>query len=221
MSLDRTTLAEHRWEGYRYASRIVRAQQPRLAPVLLVGGAFQRKEDWGRLEQGVLDHADVVTVDLPGWGTADLLPDTYGADFLADALDHLLDELGLVNLNVTGGSYGTAVLYRLAQRHPSRVARMVLVGTMVKIPEHAGEDFRHTLELLAAGRMDEFAEASVDLCLTRDPAVDIPRRAALRRILVRRVLKAGPAEIDKYVANTRRLLHRQLIDVRGRFARFP
>src|SRR5688572_26006360 len=85
------TVTEHKWDGYRCESRIVRAtSEPRLAPVLLVGGAFQRKEDWGRIEQGLLAHCDVVTVDLPGWGTADLLPESYGVDFLADALNHIL-----------------------------------------------------------------------------------------------------------------------------------
>jgi pimeloyl-ACP methyl ester carboxylesterase len=207
-----TTVAEHRWQGFRYESRVVRADKPRLAPALLVGGAFQRKEDWGRIEVGLLDHADVVTVDLPGWGAADLLPDTYGVDFLAEALDHLLGERGLTSLNVIGGSYGTAILYRLAQRFPERIARMVLVGTMTAIPDHAREAFGRTLDLLATGRMDEFAEATVDLCLTRVPGVKIPKQAALRRILVRRVLTATPHEIDMYAANTRRLMYGRLID---------
>ena len=76
---------EHTFDGYRYESRVVQGAATGLAPVVLVGGAFQRKEEWGRLERGLLAHADVVTVDLPGWGTADLLPETYGADFLAGA----------------------------------------------------------------------------------------------------------------------------------------
>ena len=112
-------------------------------------------------ERGLLAHADVVTVDLPGWGAADLLPQTYGVDFLAAALDRLLDDLGLTHINMLAGSYGTGIAYRLAQVSPHRVARMALIGTMTEIPEHAAAAFRHTLELLAAGRMDEFASATV------------------------------------------------------------
>ncbi|WP_186316213.1 alpha/beta fold hydrolase [Catellatospora sichuanensis] len=207
------TVREHYWAGYRCHSRIVRSTRPRLAPVLLVGGAFQRKEDWGRLEQGLLTYADVVTVDLPGWGTADLLPETYGVDFLAAALDHILGELGLAQVNVTSGSYGTAIAYRLAQLHPGRVARMVLIGTMTAIPDDAADAFRHTLDLLAAGQMDEFATTTVDLSLTRDIDADITiRRQVLRRILLNRVRTATADEIAKYAANTRRLLNGTLVD---------
>ncbi|MEU7011324.1 hypothetical protein [Streptomyces sp. NPDC046332] len=35
------------------------------------------------------------------------------------------------------GSYGSAIAYEIARRHPDRVGRMVLVGTMTAIPDHA------------------------------------------------------------------------------------
>lgn len=203
---------EHSFDDFRYESRVVRGTATGLAPVVLVGGAFQRKEDWGRLERGLLAHADVVTLDLPGWGTADLLPETYGADFLAAALDRLLDDLDLNQINVMAGSYGTGIAYRLAQTCPDRVSRMVLVGTMTEIPDHAAAAFRHTLDLLADNRMDEFVTATVDLCLTREPTADVVSLAAIRRILLRRVETASADEIAKYVANTRRLLGHRFLD---------
>ncbi len=206
-------LREHSWKGYRCSSRLVCSPQPRLSPVLLVGGAFQRKEDWGRLEQSLLAHADVITVDPPGWGTSDLLPDTYGVDFLADALDQMLDDLGLSQVNVVAGSYGTAMAYRLAQAHPDRVAQLGLVGTMTAIPDDAANAFRATLELLEEGRMEEFASTTVDLSLTRHVDADVTiRRKVLRRILINRVRTASVEELAKYAANTRRLLSGTLVD---------
>ena len=206
------TLGEHKWAGYRSESRVVHSAHPVLAPVLLVGGAFQRKEDWGRIEEGLLEHSDVVTIDLPGWGSADLLPDSYGVDFLADTLNHILDELNLAELNALSGSYGTAIVYRLAQRYPHRVARMMLVGTMVAIPDHYRADFHRTLELLAAGQIDEFAQTALGIIFSRDPAAQIPTSAVIRRILLRRIDKASTEEIDKYGANTRRLLNLPMVD---------
>jgi len=153
-----------------------------------------------------------VTVDLPGWGTADLLPETYGADFLSAALDRLLGDLDLSGVNVMAGSYGTGIAYRLAQTNPHRVARMALIGTMTEIPAQAAAAFRHTLDLLAAGRMEEFIPTTVDLCLSRDPSADVVSRAAIRRILLRRVQTASEEEIAKYAANTRRLLSHRFLD---------
>lgn len=209
---EHVTVGEHKWAGYRCQSRVVRAVHPSLAPVLLVGGAFQRKEDWGRIEEGLLEHADVVTIDLPGWGSADLLPDHYGVDYLADALNHVLDELNLAGLNVLSGSYGTAIVYRLAQRHPGRVARMMLVGTMVAIPDHYRDDFHRTLELLTAGRIDDFAQTALGIVFSRDPAATIPTSKVIHRILKRRIDKATAEEIAKYGANTRRLLNLPMVD---------
>lgn len=114
-------VAAHSWQGFHCESRLVRTDSPGLAPVVLVGGAFQTKESWGRVEAEFLAHADVFTVDLPGWGRADVLPEDDGVEFLADALRHMLDEAGLDAVNLVGGSYGTAITYTFAQRHPDRV----------------------------------------------------------------------------------------------------
>ncbi|MER7729086.1 hypothetical protein [Streptomyces sp. NPDC096323] len=52
-----------------------------------------------------------------------MLPETYGADFLADAICHMLDECGVGLVNVLAGSYGSAIGYEIARRYPGRVGR--------------------------------------------------------------------------------------------------
>ncbi|MBB0245488.1 alpha/beta fold hydrolase [Streptomyces alkaliphilus] len=205
----------HRWEGYRCESRVVRSPSPRVAPVLLVGGALQRKEDWGRLERELLRHADVVSVDLPGWGAGDPLPERFGVDFLTEALRHMLTELDPGPVNVLGGSYGTAPAYRLAELDPARVARLVLVGTMPAIPEHARGLIEHTLDLFAAGRMTEFARAGVELLMSSTPGADVAAGAAVRRVLLHRFARISPEEGLKYTENTRRLLAGAMLGAGG------
>ncbi|MCE7079019.1 alpha/beta fold hydrolase [Streptomyces sp. ST2-7A] len=205
----------HRWEGYRCESRLVRSPSPRVAPVLLVGGALQRKEDWGRLERELLRHADVLSVDLPGWGAGDPLPERFGVDFLTEALRHMLVELDPGPVNVLGGSYGTAPAYRLAELDPARVARLVLVGTMPAIPEHARGLIERTLELFAAGRMTEFARAGVELLMSSTPGADVAAGAAVRRILLHRFAGISPEEGLKYTENTRRLLAGAMLGAGG------
>ncbi|WP_329571259.1 alpha/beta fold hydrolase [Kitasatospora sp. NBC_01266] len=205
-------MSRHEWQGFHCESRLVRSVAPRIAPMVLIGGAFQTKESWGRLEREFLAHGDVFTVDLPGWGAGNVLPDRYGADFLADALGHMLDEVGLASANLVGGSYGTAIAYRLAQRQPERVERMVLVGTMTSIPAHARIAMRRTLDLLDERRMTEFSEATVRFLVNDDRIACVTAGTRVRRFLLRRMLSLSDEDIEKHRANTMRLLRHEMLD---------
>ncbi|QES23623.1 alpha/beta hydrolase [Streptomyces venezuelae] len=202
----------HRWDGLRCESRLVRAAAPRLGPVLLIGGAFQSKETWGRCEKLFLANMDVFTVDPPGWGAADPLPPGKRVDVLADAVCHILDESGLRQVNVVGGSYGSAIAYRIAQRHPDRVGRMVLVGTMAAIPEHSRQAMHRALAFLDAGRMDEYARAAVDIMMNPGRLDGITNGARVRRFLLRRLAALSEAEVVQVSTNTLRLLRHAELD---------
>ena len=82
-------------------------------------------------------------------------------------------------------------------------------------------DFHRTLELLAAGQIDEFAKTALGIIFSRDPAAQIPTSAVIRRILLRRIDKASAEEIDKYGANTRRLLNLPMVDTSSPAGRSP
>jgi pimeloyl-ACP methyl ester carboxylesterase len=201
---------KHRLAGYTYWSRLTRSEDPRLEPVVLVGGAMHRKEDWGRVEQGMLASADVVCPDLPGWGEADLLPPYLGTDVPAEALVRLLDDLGIERVNLFAGSYGSSVGYRLAQTHPDRIARMVLAGTMGGIPAASRPMMRAAVALAEAGPRERFGPAAVDVLMSPQP--DIAAKAVVRRILSLRFGNADEGDLAKFIANTNRLLSRDLMD---------
>ncbi|MCC9310295.1 alpha/beta hydrolase [Kitasatospora sp. RB6PN24] len=207
-------VTRHQWHGHSYESRYVRAASARTAPLVLVGGALQTKEGWGRLERELLTFADVLAVDLPGWGTSPVLPEWYGTDFLSDSLGQLLDDLEVPEVNLLGGSYGSAVVFRLAQRQPERVAKMALVGTMMRIPEQACAPIRRSLDHLAAGEMDEFAEMALDLLTNPETLTSVAAGARVRRFLRRRLLNLTPHEKEQFIANSRRLLRHQELDLR-------
>jgi pimeloyl-ACP methyl ester carboxylesterase len=206
------TVHKHRLAGYTFWSRLTRSETPCLEPVVLLGGAMHRKEDWGRVEQGMLAFADVLCPDLPGWGEADLLPPYLGPDVPAEAMVRLLDDLGIERVNLFAGSYGTAVGYRMAQTHPDRIARMVLAGTMSGIPAHARPMMREAVDLAIAGPRERFGPAAVNALMSPDEATDIASAAVVRRILSLRFGNADENDLAKFVANTNRLLSRDLID---------
>ncbi|GGT27636.1 hypothetical protein GCM10010271_34330 [Streptomyces kurssanovii] len=202
----------HRWKAFYCESRAVRALAPRFPPVLLIGGAFQRKESWGRCEEVFLGNMDVFTVDPPGWGAADPLPETYGVDFLADAICHMLDECGARQVNVLARSYGSAIAYEMARRCPDRIGRMVLVGTMRAVPDHAQTAMLRTPEHLTAGDMETYAHTTLDLLMTPERLADIPNGARVRRLLLRRITNLSEAEAHQMRTNTLRLPTHQALD---------
>jgi pimeloyl-ACP methyl ester carboxylesterase len=192
--------------GFKYHGRLVDQPTPSMAPVLLLGGAFQDRYSWARHEARLAPLATTVTVDLPGSGAADPLPASYGLEFLADAVAHMVTELGLPPMNVMGGSYGGTVAYRLAQRHPARVRRLLLCGTALRIPEAIRAHARDSIDLFRAGDRDGFVRSTIALFLCADPAATIHKRPAVTRLLERQLRTLTPDQADKYVSNTERVL---------------
>ncbi|MFI8519767.1 alpha/beta fold hydrolase [Streptomyces sp. NPDC085481] len=207
------TVARHRFGGFHCESRFVRGRSGRLATLVLVGGAFQTKESWGRLERELLEFADVLTVDLPGWGASPVLPERYGTDFLADALGHMLDDLGLASVNLLGGSYGSAVAYRLAQKRPRLVVKLVLIGTMTRIPDQARVPIRRSVELLKAERIEEFADVTLGMLMNPETVDSVVAGTRVRRFLRRRLENLTSHDREQFIANTQRLLRHEGLDV--------
>ena len=111
----------------------------RVAPILFVNGAWQQMEGWMRHAEYANRLAPVILLDPPGNGTADAAPAHYGLAFLESVVLQVLDAERISRVNLLGYSYGTPLAFGLAQSHPERVQRIVLVGTMVRISDAARE----------------------------------------------------------------------------------
>ena len=204
MSGERVFEVVHR--GFRALGRVQAHPSPSAGPVLLVGGAMQRKEGWGRFEGVLRRESTVVTVDLPGWGGAEVLPARYGIGFLADCLAAVLRTAEVGAVHVFGGSYGSAVAYRLAQRHPQLLARTALFGALGRIPHGIHGRMAETIGHLRAGRRDRFAGEVLAAMINQDPSIRLARRGAVERILYTVFHGIGPTEAEQYEQNTLRLL---------------
>jgi pimeloyl-ACP methyl ester carboxylesterase len=203
------------YQGRCYHARHIRQPDPRSEPIVLIGGAFQHQRAWGRIELGLLRTADVITVDLPGSGSADPVPAGLGLDFLTGALDQLLVSLlGSAPVNVVGASYGSAIAHRWVSQHPERTARLTLIGTMAQLTDHVRERMQHTLQQLLLGHRAAFADSVLAAMMCLRPEVKITRRAAVARCLTSALENLTSGEVEQYVANTRRLLDHRAPEVR-------
>ncbi|HSA51837.1 MAG TPA: alpha/beta hydrolase [Yinghuangia sp.] len=176
-----------------------------MAPILLLGGAFQDMYSWRRHEEVLVRHADVVTVDLPGWGGADHLPADVGVDFLVDTAAHALDQLGVRRVNVAGCSYGSLIAHRLAQRYPERVLRLALNGVATGLTADEQRRLSDLVRSLPGRDAREFAETVTARLSPTLPGRPVRRGDVIRQLLVAHLSDMTADARRKFVSNTMRL----------------
>ncbi len=196
--------------GFRFVCRVAGADHADQVPLLILGGSGQNRHSWVRHEPLLLGTAGpVITVDLPGYGSADPLPTRYGLDFLAAAVRHLLYELDLPAVNLLGACFGGAIALRFAQHYPAAVHRLILVGMTTRLPAEYLSTIRELQQMLDTGQYEEVARRLVARFLSTPGTAQIPRHAALSRMLYREFTQqaADQRAVTMYDHNERLLSH--------------
>jgi 2-hydroxymuconate-semialdehyde hydrolase len=150
-------------------------------PVLFIHGSGPGVSAWANWRLVIPELAKshrVIAPDMVGFGFTDR-PDRVKYDldtWVAQAIG-LLDMLGLPKAHIVGNSFGGAIALALAIRHPERVERLVLMGSVgVPFPITPGldavwgyepslENMRKLLDIFAYSRElvnDELAQLRYD-----------------------------------------------------------
>jgi pimeloyl-ACP methyl ester carboxylesterase len=135
--------------------------------------------------------------DLPGFGASARLPGPYTMEGFADTLARLLDERGLGQVVLVGGSMGGVVAQHFVLRHPGRVRRLLLVATGAATADPAA----------ALARADALADAIWDKALIA-PAVQAffhhpPPPAEVDRYGQIALMASQPAAVEAARSNAR------------------
>lgn len=109
--------------------------------VLLVHGVTAHHGSWFAVADAAPD-LDLIAPDLRGRGGSRTLPGPAGMREHADDLAALLDHLGIERVVLAGHSMGAFVSVVMADRHPDRIDRLVLVdgGLPLDVPEGMSTD---------------------------------------------------------------------------------
>ena len=113
--------------------------------IVLLHGYGESLVAWRGVFTRLAEHADVVALDLPGFGLSDKPPHGYANDSLAARVLKALDALGIRRAVVAGHSLGGGVACAVAAADPGRVSGLVLldpavVGTPSVLPDQSGGD---------------------------------------------------------------------------------
>ncbi|KOT35278.1 alpha/beta hydrolase [Streptomyces caelestis] len=194
------------FEGFAYTCRIVHQDVPQTAPLLLLGGSSQNRYSWQGHERWLAPLCTMITVDLPGYGSSDFLPAHYDIDFLADAVQHMLTEVDMPEVNLFGGCFGEVVGLRFAQRHPESVQRIVFAGAAGRLPDLYTDAVPRLSDALGRNDIAGAADGLVRLFMSNPEAGRVRRHAAVARLLQRQFTTQTPDEIRKAVEHNTRLV---------------
>jgi pimeloyl-ACP methyl ester carboxylesterase len=113
--------------------------------VVLVHGFGESLLAWRAVFDQLARSADVIALDLPGFGLSSKPPSGYATDSLAADVLGALTALGVRRAILVGHSMGGAVVFAAALRDPGRVRALVLVdpalvGTPAPVSEARRSD---------------------------------------------------------------------------------
>ena len=103
-------------------------------PVILLHGLGCSSDAWRPTLEALAEREvpfPVYVPDMPGFGCSPGPKEAFNIPDLADWLARLMDTLDIPQAHFAGNSLGGQVLLALARRHPSRIGRLVLVGSTV------------------------------------------------------------------------------------------
>ncbi len=185
-------------QGVSYTYRVLQPSAPTVEPVILLGGVLQGMYDWGYLESTLLPRASMVTVDLPTVDPGALPADRDDVDTLCGGLEGIIADLGAARVNLYGYSMGAAVAFQYAQRHPERVARLLIGGVRYQLTPKVLSHLRRATDRARAGDAEGFATLMAADLLCLDESHHVHRRDLTLGYVLRFMRKAArtPRYID-------------------------
>ncbi len=154
-------------------------------PLLMIHGSgpgVSAWANWRLVMPALAERARVIAPDMVGFGFTDRpAGQRYDMDTWVGQAVGLLDALGIARTDLVGNSFGGALALALAIRHPQRVRRLVLMGSVgVPFPITQGLDavwgYTPSFENMRA-IMDYFAW---DRALVNDQLAQLRYEASIR-----------------------------------------
>lgn len=112
-------------------------QTGRGEPLLLLHGFGASSYAFRDVAPLLDDHYSLTSIDLTGFGYTERpeRKEAYSAAAQVDVIVQVMDQLGIRRTSVLGHSYGGAIGLLLAQQHPDRVDRLVLISPATQFDE--------------------------------------------------------------------------------------
>jgi pimeloyl-ACP methyl ester carboxylesterase len=105
-------------------------------PIILIHGFGGSMWQWEYQQHALSQHFRVLTPDLPGAGLSDKSAIDYRPDEMLNFFVGFMDAVKIPQATLVGNSMGAGLAIGMALAHPTRVAKLVLIGGL---PQHVME----------------------------------------------------------------------------------
>jgi pimeloyl-ACP methyl ester carboxylesterase len=136
----------------RYVRRTGSAAAPGDLPIVVLHGWGAHIEAVGPILAALEGAADLIALDLPGFGESDPPPEAWDADDYARFVLGLLDELGVERAHFVGHSHGGRVSIAIAADNRERVGRLLLIDSAGLRPKRTWR-YRRRVAVAKLGRV--------------------------------------------------------------------
>src|SRR5262245_23409236 len=136
----------------RYVRRGAPGAAPGDLPIVVLHGWGAHIEAVGPILAALEGAAEVIALDLPGFGESAPPPEAWDVDSYARFMGQFLDELAVKRAHVVGHSHGGRVAIALAADQPERVGRLLLVDS-AGIRPRRGWRYRRRVAVAKVGRV--------------------------------------------------------------------
>lgn len=127
--------------------------------VVLLHGWPDSCHSYSRVLARIPPRHHAIAPDLRGFGDSDKPETGYTIPELAGDVVALLDSLGIERWTLVGHSFGSFVARRVAETHPGRVKRLVLIGSGFRAANDVTRSVLDELETLPDPVPESFARA--------------------------------------------------------------
>lgn len=194
------------FNGFAYHCRIVHHGSRSADTLVLLGGSSQNRYAWLRHQKWLAERRTIITVDLPGYGSADFLPARYGMDFLSDCVHHMVDQLSVGSAHIIGSCFGGAIALRYAQHYPDLVKKLGLVGMTLTIPADYSAAVPRWERMLVRGDRAGIATELVERFMSPPGTGLVHKHQAVSRLLYGQFMAQSDDDIVKSLEHNRRLM---------------
>ena len=196
-------------ENFKYNYAISPCPSSKQPPLFFINGAFQNMHSWAYLSSSLQEDFTIIVADLPGWGSADLLPDKYDFSFLASSVNQILEKENIDQVSLISTSYGSLIATKFTEEYTSKVANLMLCSPLLEISGRLKAYYPELLQIIFNKDASSLNDFLCNVGLLNCPAGHqgkIDHFEKLLPLFKRKISKLKKDELDQFLQNTNRII---------------
>lgn len=97
--------------------------------LVLLHGFLESKEIWTEFVPIFSPYGQIITVDLPGHGSSEIIDEIHTMELMAESVKAVMDYLHVEKANFIGHSMGGYVALALLEQYPEKVGELMLLNS--------------------------------------------------------------------------------------------